>query len=78
MGSTVARLAVLLLLFLVVGEAVRHASTHEGDVVSARKAYEKREQERVEPEHVQEGQVLFLILLRVPSTSLVVSQRGHG
>ena len=54
MGSKVAGRAVLLLLCLVVGEAVRQVSMHKGDVFSA--AHENKENEHhLEHEHVQEG-----------------------
>mmetsp|Transcript_72500 Transcript_72500/g.169940 ORF Transcript_72500/g.169940 Transcript_72500/m.169940 type:complete len:96 (-) Transcript_72500:101-388(-) len=51
MGSKVAGRALLLLLCLAVGDAVRQASMHK-DIVDAA---QKQEQERIEHEHVQQG-----------------------
>ena len=55
MGSTVAARLLVLLLCLAVGDAVRQASMHKGDVVGAAQEYEKPEHKRAEHEHVQEG-----------------------
>lgn len=55
MGSKVAGRAVLLLLCLVVGDAVRQTRLQKGDIVSAAQEYEKQEHEQVRYEHVEEG-----------------------
>ncbi|CAE7405173.1 unnamed protein product [Symbiodinium sp. CCMP2592] len=54
MVSKLAGRAVLLLLCLVVGDAVRQARLQKGDVVSAAQ-YEKQEHEQAGDEHVEEG-----------------------
>ena len=55
MGSKVAGHAVLLLLCLVVGDAVRQTRLQKGDVISAAQEYEKQEHEQAGYENVEKG-----------------------